>query len=102
VDESGRDSQRRMMDLIVDMQVDVVGLLETDRKCDMLIKTDTSTPVRVWQQGSNKDYRRGVGICKGVYGIWADGSMSTLVLVRTSIPGVARSSPRSVQSQYES
>ncbi|ORY35803.1 Frag1/DRAM/Sfk1 family-domain-containing protein [Naematelia encephala] len=30
VDEAGRDSQRRMLDLIRDMQVDVVGLLETD------------------------------------------------------------------------
>ena len=30
VDESGRDSQRRMMELVRDMQVDVLGLLETD------------------------------------------------------------------------
>lgn len=30
VDEHGRDSQRRLMDVIRDMQVDVVGLLETD------------------------------------------------------------------------
>ncbi|OCF42243.1 calcofluor white hypersensitive protein [Kwoniella heveanensis CBS 569] len=30
VDKEGRDSQRRMMDLIRDMQVDVLGLLETD------------------------------------------------------------------------
>ncbi|KAK8853309.1 hypothetical protein IAR55_004013 [Kwoniella newhampshirensis] len=30
VDKEGRDSQRRMMELIKDMQVDVVGLLETD------------------------------------------------------------------------
>ncbi|ORX35356.1 Frag1/DRAM/Sfk1 family-domain-containing protein [Kockovaella imperatae] len=30
VDEPGRDSQRRMMELLRDMQVDVVGLLETD------------------------------------------------------------------------
>lgn len=31
VDESGRDSQRRIMELVRDMQVDVLGLLETDR-----------------------------------------------------------------------
>ncbi|WVR00084.1 hypothetical protein IAU59_007226 [Kwoniella sp. CBS 9459] len=30
VDKEGRDSQRRMMDLIKDMQVDVLGMLETD------------------------------------------------------------------------
>ncbi|WVF72912.1 hypothetical protein IAT40_007730 [Kwoniella sp. CBS 6097] len=30
VDKEGRDSQRRVMDLIKDMQVDVLGMLETD------------------------------------------------------------------------
>jgi hypothetical protein len=33
VDMAGRDSQRRMMELIRDMEVDVVGLLESDCKC---------------------------------------------------------------------
>jgi hypothetical protein len=37
VDEPGRDSQRRMMELIRDMQVDVVGLLETD--CELKVRT---------------------------------------------------------------
>jgi hypothetical protein len=30
IDNEGRDSQRRMRDLVSDMQLDVVGLLETD------------------------------------------------------------------------
>ena len=30
IDDAGRDSQRRMRDLVRDMQLDVVGLLETD------------------------------------------------------------------------
>lgn len=32
IDEAGHDSQWRMMELVRDMQVDVVGLLETDRE----------------------------------------------------------------------
>jgi hypothetical protein len=30
IDNEGRDSQRRMRDLVGDMKLDVVGLLETD------------------------------------------------------------------------
>jgi hypothetical protein len=30
IDNGGRDSQRRMRDLVSDMQLDIVGLLETD------------------------------------------------------------------------
>jgi hypothetical protein len=30
IDNQGRDSQRRMRDLVGDMQLDIVGLLETD------------------------------------------------------------------------
>lgn len=30
MDDAGRDSQRRMRDLVRDMELDVFGLLETD------------------------------------------------------------------------
>lgn len=68
VDKEGRDSQRRMRELVRDMQVDVLGLLETD--CEPLILNHVksmltcsySTPICVWESGSHSLYRRRLGL----------------------------------------
>lgn len=47
VDEPGRDSQRRIMELVRDMQVDVIGLLESDCESSEMIDADRSASIRV-------------------------------------------------------